>query len=53
VILGFRLVPQLYDTLVAPLFRRAFSPGDGTTTEGNVFDPYHSDDDAVERPPHP
>lgn len=53
VILGFRLVPQLYDALVAPLFRRTFSPGDGTTTEGNVFEPYHSDDEAVERSSHP
>jgi NAD(P)-dependent dehydrogenase (short-subunit alcohol dehydrogenase family) len=41
VITGFRLVPDVFDLLVGPLFRRTFSGDGATTTEGNVFGPRH------------
>ena len=53
IILGFRVVPRLFDRLVSPLFQR-FSLSDRRTapTYGNVFDAeYEPDEDDVSRPP--
>ena len=53
IILGFRVVPPLYDQLVSPLFQR-FSLSDRRTapTYGNIFDAeYEPDEDDVSRPP--
>jgi len=41
VITGFRVLPDVFDALVGPLFRRTFSGDGATTTEGNVFTARH------------
>ncbi len=47
VVLGFRLVPRLFDLLVTPLFNfGALTSTPEAATEGNVFDPQFDPDDA-------
>jgi len=44
IITGFRLVPDLFDALVGPIFRLTFSDEGARDTEGNVFTPRHDDE---------
>jgi short-subunit dehydrogenase len=49
VVTGFRLLPNVFDALVGPLFRRTFSDDGATDTEGNVFDARHGTELADDR----
>lgn len=44
VVTGFRLVPQVFDALVGPLFRWTFSSDGAHDTVGNVHDARHDDE---------